>query len=69
MLNLIEILFLIFGWIYNIRSLIISSLVVSVVFMIGSFILMGYDNDYEGWGLSLFVQIVCFVLSIVKLCI
>ena len=34
MLNIVEILFLVFGWIYNLKGLIITSLIISAFFML-----------------------------------
>jgi len=72
MLNLLHVLFLIFGWIYNIKGLIVASLVISSLFMILLFICKIMDvknSENEEIDLGWFVQIVVIVLSIVKLCI
>lgn len=37
MLNLLQILFLIFGWIYNIRGLLITALVIDSILMVVTF--------------------------------
>lgn len=74
MLNIIEILFLIFGWIYNLKGLIITSLVVSAVFMLITFASEGNKikaagGDYKPpFKLGLLIQIICLALSIIKLC-
>ena len=72
MLNLLHVLFLIFGWIYNIKGLIVASLIISVLFMTLIFIgkIINVKNSKnEGINLGWFIQMVVFVLSIVKLCI
>lgn len=74
MLNIIEILFLVFGWIYNLKGLIITSLVISAVFMLISLAEEGKrvraaGKDYKApFKLGLLIQIICLALSIVKLC-
>lgn len=72
MLNIIEILFLVFGWIYSIKKLIITSLVISAFFMLISFAEDGKriraGDKRPSFRLGLLIQIVCFVLSIIKLC-
>ena len=57
MLNILEILFLIFGWIFHIKGLVIASLVISAIFFISLLladifeitekkgISVGYDNS------------------------
>lgn len=72
MLNIIEILFLIFGWIYNLKGLIITSLVISASFMLVSLVEDGKKvrngDTRPHFKLGLFIQIICLALSIVKLC-
>ena len=72
MLNIIEILFLVFGWIYNLKGLIITSLVISAVFMFISLLFAEEDKKVRNtrlhFKLGLLIQIICFALSIVKLC-
>jgi len=72
MLNIVEILFLVFGWIYNLKGLIITSLVISAFFMLVSLTEKGKkirDGDTRPhFELGLLIQIVCLALSIVKLC-
>lgn len=72
MLNIIEILFLVFGWIYSIKKLIIASLVISAVFMFISFAEEGKKvrngDTRPHFKLGLLIQIVCFCLSSIKLC-
>lgn len=75
MLNIIEIMFLVFGWIFNIKGLIITSLVISAFFMLITFAEEGKrvraaGKDYKApFKLGLLIQIVCLVLSIIKLCL
>lgn len=72
MLNIIEILFLVFGWIYNLKGLIITSLVISAFFMLVSLVEEGKKarngDNRPHFELALFIQIICLGLSIVKLC-
>lgn len=72
MLNIIEILFLVFGWIYNLKGLIITSLVISAFFMLISFAVEGKRvrarDKRPLFKLGLLIQIICFALSIIKLC-
>lgn len=37
MLNLIPVLFLVFGWIYNVKGLVITALIINVILMIITF--------------------------------
>lgn len=75
MLNIIEILFLVFGWIYNLKGLIITSLVISAIFMLITLASEGNKiraagGDYKPpFKLGLSIQIVCLALSIIKLCL
>lgn len=65
MLNLLEIGFLICGWICEIKGLIITSLVISAVFMI-----ISLTNIEEGKiPVGLLIQLTCLILSITKLCV
>ena len=72
MLNIIEVLFLVFGWIFNIKGLIITSLVISAFFMLISFAEEGKairaGKKSKVSKLALFIQIICLVMSIIKLC-
>ena len=74
MLNIIEILFLVFGWIYNLKGLIITSLIISAFFMLitlseqGKKIRAAGGNYKPPFKLGLLIQIVCLTLSIIKLC-
>lgn len=74
MLNIIEILFLIFGWVFHIKGLIITSLVISAVFMLitfaneGNKIRAANGNYKPPFKLGLLIQVVCLVLSIIRLC-
>lgn len=75
MLNIVEILFLVFGWIYNLKGLIIASLVISAIFMLitfsseGNKIRAAGENYKPPFKLGLLIQIICLALSIIKLCI
>ena len=68
MFNIIEVLFLIFGWVFHIKGLVIASLVVSAAFI--CLVILG---DAMKWSksskLAPFIQIICLTLSIIKLCI
>ena len=65
MLNLLEIGFLIFGWIFAIKGLVITSLIISAIFIV-----ISLCNIEKGkLSVGLFIQLVCLILSIVKLCI
>ena len=75
MFNIVEVLFLIFGWLYNLKGLIITSLIISAFFML---ITLGEQGkkiraagkDYKPpFKLGLLIQTICLVLSIIKLCI
>ena len=75
MFNIVEVLFLIFGWIYNLKGLIITSLVISIIFMLitlaseGNKIRNVGGNYKPPFKLGLLIQITCLALSIIKLCI
>ena len=70
MFNIIEVLFLIFGWIFHIKGLVIASLVVSAAFIC---LLILADamkwSEKKGSKPALFIQVICLALSIIKLCI
>ena len=65
MLNLLEIGFLIFGWIFAIKGLVIASLIISAIFIVISLCHIEKGKLCVG----LFIQLVCLILSIVKLCV
>ena len=65
MLNLLEIGFLICGWICGIKGLLIISLAISAVFMIISLTHLEKGKISVG----LFIQLTCLILSITKLSI
>ena len=70
MFNIIEVSFLIFGWVFHIKGLVIASLVVSAVFM--CLVILGDAmkwSEKKGSKPALFIQVICLVLSIIKLCI
>lgn len=71
MLNLVHILFLVFGWIYGIKGLVITALVISSLFFLVT--LVSFSNsegdDRKGNTNAMLAQIVVLCLSIVCLCI
>lgn len=70
MLNLIWVLFLIFGWIFNIKGLVIASLVLSSLFLIATLAVVGHKGKSDtGNDIAMLIQIVCLCLSIIKLCL
>ena len=70
MLNLLEVLFLIFGWACNKNSLVIAALVISSLFLVSSLYDFGRKNGKDKTGnlLAIAIQIPCLVLSIIRLC-
>lgn len=70
MLNLLEVLFLIFGWAYNKNSLVIAALVISSLFLLCSLYDYGRKNGKDKTGnlLAMSIQIPCLALSIIRLC-
>lgn len=70
MFNIVEVLFLIFGWVFHTKGLVIASLVVSAAFIC---LLILADamkwSEKKGSKLALFIQVICLALSIIKLCI
>lgn len=71
MLNIVEILFLIFGWVFEKKGLVIAALVVSSLFLIASLYEYGTKNGKPKTGnvLAMLIQIPCLALSIIKLCL
>lgn len=69
MINLLQILFLVFGWNYNIKGLVITALIINVILMIITFFVSINNNNDEGFIFPMFIQIIILVLSITKLCI
>ena len=70
MLNIVEILFLIFGWVFEKKGLVIAALVISSLFLLVTL----YDSGKKGKPsknntLALLIQIPCLALSIIKLCL
>lgn len=67
MIILIEILFLIFGIVYDKNSLLITTLVMSSFWMLATLFLMSQKEKVS--KLLLFLRIICFALSIIYLVI
>ena len=70
MLNLVHILFLVFGWIYGIKGLVITALVISSLFFLVTLVSFSTSkgNDRKGMNLAMLMQIVVLCLSIIWLC-
>ena len=71
MLNLVHILFLVFGWIYGIKGLVITALVISSLFFLVTLVIFSNSegNDRKGNTNAMLVQRVVVCLSIICLCI
>ena len=71
MANILEVLFLIFGWVYHVKGLVIASLVISIIFL--ALVLLGdvmkWSEEHKGFTLGKLIVITCIALSIIKLCI
>lgn len=67
MIILIEILFLIFGIVFDKNSLLITTLVLSSFWMLATLFLMSKKEKVS--KLLLFLRIICFALSIIYLVI
>lgn len=67
MIFLIEILFLIFGIVFNKNGLLITTLVLSSFWMLATLFLMSKKEKVS--KLLLFLRIICFALSIIYLVI
>lgn len=70
MLILVEVLFLVFGIIFNKNSLLITTLVLSSLYLVIT--LYGISSGgtkCEGFKLVFLIRIICFALSIIFLCI
>lgn len=67
MINLIEILFLIFGIIFNKNGLLITTLVLSSFLILATLFLMGKKKEVSKF--LFFLRIICFALSIIYLVI
>ena len=69
-MGIISILFLVFGWIFSVKGLIITSLCLSTVFSlfltIGVFFEKSNEDKFSCW-LNDITQFVVLILSIVKL--
>ena len=65
-----EILFLIFGWMFAVKGLVIASLAISAFWLIVAFICLCLNAEKgKGANMVFFVESVCIVLSIVCLCV
>lgn len=70
MASLAEILFLIFGWVFAVKGLVIASLIISVFWLIVAIVLIslgGKENPKS--KLAMAIEFICIVLSIICLCI
>lgn len=67
MIILIEILFLIFGIVFNKNGLLITTLVISGFWMLATIYLVGKKEEVS--KLLFFLRIICFALSIIFLVI
>lgn len=69
-MGIISILFLVFGWIFSVKGLIITSLCLSTIFSL--FLTIGVffeksNEDKFSWQFNDIIQLVVLILSIVKL--
>lgn len=69
-MGIISVLFLVFGWIFSVKGLIITSLCLSTVFSL--FLAIGVffeksNEDKFSWWFNDIIQFVVLILSIVKL--
>lgn len=71
MLNLVHILFLVFGWVYGIKGLVITALVISSLFFLVTLVIFSSSEEKteRGHTNAMLVQIVVVCLSIVCLCL
>jgi hypothetical protein len=68
--SLAEILFLIFGWIFAVKGLVIASLVISAFWLIVALALIGMGrNSNPKANFVMGIEFICIILSIVCLCI
>lgn len=68
--SLVEIMFLIFGWVFAVKGLVIASLVISLFWLIVAFIVIGLGGKQTPKSkLVMDIEIVCICLSIVCMCI
>ena len=67
MLNIIEILFLIFGKLYDKNGFLVTSLVLSSVFLLFSLIYKSKEVEVD--SLCILAQVICLSLSIIFLCL
>ena len=71
MLSCFELMFLIFGWIFAVKGLVIASLVISSFWLVVFFVFFAMPEvqKTDQSKIVMFIDIVCVVLSIVCLCI
>ena len=68
--SIFEILFLIFGWVFAVKGLVIASLVISAFWLIVGFVCLGLGaKKMKGCNFTFFIELVCIALSIICLCI
>ena len=65
-----EILFLIFGWVFAVKGLVIASLVISIFWLIVGLVLIGLGCKQNSKSkLVMVIELICICLSIICLCI
>ena len=68
--SLAEILFLIFGWVFAVKGLVIASLIISAFWLIVAIVLISLGGKESPKSkLVMAIEFICIVLSIVCLCI
>lgn len=69
-LSLVEIMFLIFGWVFAVKGLVIASLVIASFWLIVALALIGFGAKQNPKSkLVMGIEVVCICLSIVCMCI
>ena len=69
-MSLFEILFLIFGWVFAVKGLVIASLVISVFWLIIGLVLIGLGcKENPKSKVVMAIELICTCLSIICLCI
>ena len=69
MLNILHIVFLVFGWVFAIKGLVVAALVISSFFMLASLALFEKQKNKARANMALLTQIAVLALSIVRLCL
>ena len=65
-----EILFLIFGWVFAVKGLVIASLVISIFWLIVGLVLIGLGCKQNSKSkLVMVIELICICFSIICLCI